>query len=59
MPELSVRPVEVEEKSGEVRTSIRQEKSLESGEKVNSKPSKNLLSRIFEGHEEWLGYTPD
>jgi hypothetical protein len=56
--ELSVRLVEVEEES-EVRTNVRKKKSVESGEEVSSKPRKTLVRRIFEGHEEWLGHTPD
>ncbi len=50
-------PLEVEEESREVSKPVAKTEARE--EVVAPAPKKSLARRIFEGHEDFLGCTPD
>ena len=58
---LLEKPAEIEEMSRKVSKSetVQRTVSQSRDEAVQPQPDRSRLRKIFEGHEEFLGYTPD
>jgi len=57
--ELLEKPVEVEKISKDNLNAVRDAVSQSGNPEAATQPRKSLLRKIFEGHEEFLGRTPD